>query len=596
MHLIFSNPAGWWALLGIPALVIIHILQRKSRQVDITTMFLLEKQDVESRAGRRLERWRSSRLFWLQVLAVLLISWMLSEPRWVENGTMQRVALVLDSSLAMDAFRPQLQKGLDADTATLARGASRTEWLLLESDLTRPPLYRGEDRAALLDALNNWHANLGPHDPAPVLRAARVAVGNDGLIFFVTYHPAPNGPLPVEAHVLAYGHVLDNVGIGAAVAETHDGQGVWRVFVHNYAATPQKRTWWIESGAQKSPAQSVELAPGASTALQGAFPPNATHVVFALSPDDFTLDDRCPLVLPQPKQLALLFRGPDDFAAYLKPITQVIDGIGPTMEGTTPDLLFDLGGNLAFTPQATSRVYFTAQEDSNEAASVHAHPAVEKNSLMDGLNWAGLLYTSLPPLPRRREDITLMWDGSQPLIFLRQLPGQGPVLVLNFDPRHSNLTRLPAFVLLIDRFAEMARMHKAAFARQNFPSGEQLSLVLPHGALGAKLENTPMSGPDAGNPKTTTLSAVVATQSRAPSPPAFFTIKVDDKLWLDGASQFPDPRESDFHDAAAIPLEAKAQVAREEAHSHPDSLTPLWLLTLLGVLLATWRETARNLK
>jgi len=100
----FRKSRGCGRCSGLPTLVIIHFLQRQSRRVEISTLFLLEREDVQSRAGRRLQRWRNSRLFWWQVLAVLLLAWLLSEPRWVEAGTLQRIALVLDSSLSMDAF------------------------------------------------------------------------------------------------------------------------------------------------------------------------------------------------------------------------------------------------------------------------------------------------------------------------------------------------------------------------------------------------------------------------------------------------------------------------------------------------------------
>ncbi len=548
MHLIFSNPAGWWALLGIPILVVVHFLQRQSRRQEISTMFLLEKQEVESKAGRRLERWRNSTLFWLQVLAVLLLAWMLSGPRWILGGTLQRVALVLDSSLAMEAFHPQFLKGLAADTATLQRGANRTEWLLLESDVSRPPLYRGEDRSASLAELEKWHANLGPHDPAAVLRAARVSVGNQGLVFFVTYHPPPNSPLPVEAHVLAYGRKLDNVGVGAATAEMRDGQPLWRVLVHNYAATPQKRDWWIEAGSQKLQAQSLEIQPGETKALQGLFPTNTNRMVFNLQPDEFSLDDSIPLVLPQPKELSVAFRGPPDFADYLKPIVQLVAQTVPAANGTLPDLLFNSGGEFGATPAGTSRIYFASDAGGTTTSEAHAHPAPEKHPLMDGLNWAPLLYHPLPALPGMRNDLTLMWDGAKPLLTLRAPPGQGQALIFNFDPQFSNAAHLSAFVLLLDRFAEQAREHKAAFSRGNFPSGQTLSLVLPPAAGNVTLEVSPMSEKtDSGaNPPSSNLTPTAAAQARAPSPPSFFTVKVDGKPWLEGASQFPDPRESDF--------------------------------------------------
>jgi hypothetical protein len=590
MHLIFGNPAGWWALLGLPALLLIHFLQRKSRRVEVSTLFLLERQNVQSRAGRRLEKWRNSLLFWLQVLAILLLAWMLSEPRWVETGTLQRVALVMDSSLSMEAFRADIEQGLDRDTATLARGAARTEWVLLESDLARPSLYRGEDRAALLNALAGWRPDLGPHDPTAALRAASVAVGNDGLVFFVTDR-LPANPLPVEVHTLAYGRPLDNVGVAAATAEMHEGQPLWRVLVRNYAKVAQQRKWWFESGGQNSPVQTVNLAPGETVALQGAFPPNADRIVFALEPDAFTLDDRIPLMLPQAKPLTITESGPEDFVASLKGVRDMLADTTPGVNGGA-DVDFALGHELS-PPLGGSQIFFDQVVDSS-ANLTRAHPAPEPGPLMDELNWSGLLYQMVTPLANQPDDTILLWDGATPLIFLRTESGGGQSLVCNFDPRHSNATHLPAFVLLMDRFIEEVRRRKAAPERANFLAGQSLRLVLPDTARGARLEVFPAETGNVSAARTVDLKPAIAAQAQAPSPPGFFTVKVDGQTWLDGAAQFPDPRESDFQNATAIPRDARAQVAREESHSHLDSLTPVWLLALLGALLWSWREAGKK--
>ena len=356
MQIIFANPAGWWALLGLPALVLIHFFQRRSKQVVISTMFLFDRLEVESRAGRRIERWRNSRVFWWQVLAVLLLTWLLCEPRFVVAGTRQRIAIVLDSVISMEAFRTDVQKGLDRDTATLARSAARTEWLLLESDLARPPLYQGDDRSALLAALDSWEPNLGSRDPGPALRTARAAVGNDGRLFFVTYRLPPDGPLPVEAHPLAYGRPLDNVGIVGASTEVRDGQPLWQALVHNFSSSPLQRNWWIETDTQRSPQQILELAPGETKTLQGAFPPSADHLTIALDADHFTLDDRAPLVLPKPKPLNISVNGPDDFARSLAPVLQMLTDTQRTAAGQTTDLAFNFGSALA-TPIVGSQIF-----------------------------------------------------------------------------------------------------------------------------------------------------------------------------------------------------------------------------------------------
>jgi len=361
MQIIFANPVGWWALLGLPALVLIHFFQRRSRQVVISTLFLFDRLEVESRAGRRIERWRNSRVFWWQVLAVLLLTWLLTEPRWIVQGTRQRVAIVLDSVISMEAFRADVQKGLERDTATLARGAARTEWLLVESDLARPPLYEGDDRMALLAALDKWEPNLGSRDPGPALRTARAAVGNEGQIFFVTFREPPD-PLPVEAHPLAYGKPLDNVGIVGASAEIHEGQPLWHVLAHNFSASPQQRNWWVETDTQRSPPQALELAPGETKTLQGAFPPGADHITVALDADSFTLDDRAPLVLPKPKQLMIGVQGPDDFAKSLAPILQMLTDTQTATAGQATDLLFNFGSELT-TPARGSQIFFKQVTD-----------------------------------------------------------------------------------------------------------------------------------------------------------------------------------------------------------------------------------------
>ncbi|MEZ7956525.1 MAG: hypothetical protein QMC23_07575 [Rubritalea sp.] len=41
---------------------------------------------------------------WLQLLIVLLITWLLVQPRFVKSNSTQRIAIVLDSSASMSVF------------------------------------------------------------------------------------------------------------------------------------------------------------------------------------------------------------------------------------------------------------------------------------------------------------------------------------------------------------------------------------------------------------------------------------------------------------------------------------------------------------
>src|SRR5882757_9209236 len=97
----FANPAGFWALVGVPAILAIHFLQQRSKRAVTSTWFLIEPFAPRSVGGRTWEKLRSSRSLWLQLLATLMANWLLAEPRWPRSDSAQTVVLVLDSSVSM---------------------------------------------------------------------------------------------------------------------------------------------------------------------------------------------------------------------------------------------------------------------------------------------------------------------------------------------------------------------------------------------------------------------------------------------------------------------------------------------------------------
>ncbi|MGH8045971.1 MAG: BatA domain-containing protein, partial [Chthoniobacterales bacterium] len=296
MDLIFANPAGWWALLGVPVVLAIHFLQRKSRRVVTSTLFLLDQMSPVSAQGRRIERLRNSIPLWLQLLAVLILAWLMAQPRWLRNDSAQTVAVVLDSSISMKVWRAPVIATLTNRLENLSHSAARTEWVLTESDLTRPTLYSGSELPALLEKLTDWKPSLGTHDPDGALRVAQSLLRRNGVAIFVT--DRPHTP-PEGVRVLAVGEPFDNVGfIGLRV----EGD-MWTALVQNHGTQPQSRSWRIESGGQSGPAAPITLEPGQTRAISGKLPPGMDRCELVLDADRFDSDDRLPIVRPDPKRL-----------------------------------------------------------------------------------------------------------------------------------------------------------------------------------------------------------------------------------------------------------------------------------------------------
>ena len=564
VDLSFANPAGWWALFAVPVILGIHFLQRQSRRVVTSTLFLFDALRPVSAQGRRVERLRSSLPLWLQIAAAVLLAASLAGPRTLRRDSAQRVVVVLDSSVSMGAFRDELTRSLPLHLRALTRVAVQTEWHLLETDPARPTLYAGTELPGLLAALGPWTPHLGTHDFAPALQAARGLAGAAGLTVFVTDRKTD---VPEGVETLAVGRLLDNCGwVGVSV----DGER-WRALVQNHAATPQTRAWHLDIDGSATAEATLTLAPGQIRTLAGAFPAGKNRCTLVLSPDAFALDDRLPLVRPEPKRLALFVRGGEPAPTeFLKRFADSVSQADVTDSEAKADVRLDV-----FSPGAITRpAVLFAPSMAESKAYLPGEPIAENHPLTAGLVWNGLLCKATDPIPGKPGDETLLWQGDRPLVFLRGT-GAGRALIINFDLRQSNADRLPAFVVLLGRFVESVRAETVAFERRNAETNQLLDVA----------------GDPAGPPLQTTDGG---TPPRAPAAPGFFEVRQGGDVRLDGAAHFADPREADFKGATSFDtLEGKTARLRE-SRSRDDVLWPVFALALGAVLLASWWAVGRE--
>jgi hypothetical protein len=286
-----ANTWGLWALLGLPVVVAIHFLQRRNRRVPATTLFLLEQMKRESRTGNRFERLRTSIPFWLQLLMVLLLTWLLVQPRWLKNDAVQRIAIVMDASASMQAFREPALKAADDVLSLLEGPLARAELTLLSSDAEAPSLYHGTQPGELRQALAGWEPLLGVHDFSPALRVARGLVGPKGVVVLVTDHPLTASP-PFGAHLVSVGQETDNVGWAGVTVEEKEGQWIWHALVKNYGSSVQERQWHALADGTASQPKSLKIAPGEIQTLSGPFPPDAVKkLVLRLQNDALPIDE-----------------------------------------------------------------------------------------------------------------------------------------------------------------------------------------------------------------------------------------------------------------------------------------------------------------
>jgi hypothetical protein len=557
---VFGNPAGFLALLAIPVILGIHFLQRESRRVEASTLFLLEQLTPESAQGRRFERLRSSLPLWLQLAAALLAAWLLADPRWVRPDAAQHVMLVLDSTVSMRAFHDELLSAVAEDTARLGRAAAQTEWEVIETDPARPTVYSGPSREGLLRALSDWKPRLGTHDPGPQIEAAQAMLGGKGTLIYVSDRKRT---LPAGVRLLAVGHPFDHCGFCGMTVEG----GTWRALARNYGSTTQTRNWWIEANGQKSPAQALTLEAGRTVELSGAFPAGTSRCELVMDGDAFALDSRLPMLTPQLKRLALRVAATPEYQDFFKQFTGSLERAD--VSAGTPDVTLAVYDPLAPELPRGAAIVFVS-DPTPSATFPPGTVTAAANSLAAELNWSGLLANESLGVPAKPGDETLVWQGDRPLIFLRTAEG-ARLLVVDFDIRASNAPELPAFVLLLHRFIEQIRAGKMEEEARNLETNEAISV-----ASDARFAPPVIAG--------TTEPAY-----RAPAEPGFFKVTQEGKELLDGAAHFADARAADFRDAASADDVAEESAQTLRRNSQPDALAPVWMLMMGLAMGGSWR-------
>ncbi|CAN5705787.1 hypothetical protein BH11VER1_BH11VER1_12570 [soil metagenome] len=579
MNLILANPAGLWALLAIPAILAIHFLQERSRRIKVSTLFLLERVRPESTGGARFEKLRNSVPLWLQLLAALLMAWLLAEPRWLRQDSEQTVVVVLDSSVSMSAFKKETRSLLEKKLQAWTHSAAKTEWHLLDSDTRKPTLYAGAELKKLLDAYDQWNPQHGTHRPDQALLTARGLVKTHGIVIYVTDRKLE---LPTDVAVLSAAKPFGNVGFAGMEAFIEEGNDQklsrtkWRVLVHNASEETQSREWWVDAPGLSAKASQLNLAPGQTLALNGELPPEIERATLKLTPDKFTWDDQLPLQKPQPRIVNIDIRLRDKLGETLHKMMSAMNHV-VTANVTAPDLLLSEIG----TPVQTHAIQFAGSGTETVALDA-AWTIAESHPLTRDLNWMGLLTPRPMELTVTDQDEPLLWKGDRVMALLRHDKNAGGHsirrLMLAWDVMQSNAARHPAFLVMLQRFVEQVREEKPSLWADNFEISQHLKVA---GGTQLTLHQDATSEP---------------YEDRVPEKAGFFEVKEGDQLRLKGATHFADTREANFHDAEPLDTVEERRWEAALKQSEADPLTPLWILLILACLIGSWAWKNQRVK
>lgn len=477
----FLSPLGFLALLGVPAIVALHLFRRRPPTRRVSALFLFATGAVRSETGRRRTRLRNSASLVLELLALLAIALWLAEPRAGLSGEPPRVCIVLDGSASMAAIGSD---GRSAQARARAAVESVLDALPEDSDLTvvvtgpRPEVIAGPAgrKPDVREGLARWIPRQTRHDFAPAVELAMELGGARADVILFT--DGEWAAAPDRLRVLGVGEPRANAAIASARRlrlddEAVDG-GQARVLcdIATFGGLRRAKIAVVGDDGVVRAEQDIELEIDTPRHVTIDLPDEDVPWLLRLtaSGDALAIDNSCALPPPTRRTVRVGVSMSAPWRAMLE-IDRALGALGGVAE-TDPaeaDLI------LAEIPAvAGERAHDRAHElvvralPGDTDAWIGPFLVDRREPLASGLTLDGVVWTAgkgaLPGAP-------FVLVGDQPLASLVRTPDDRLRVFLDLDVERSNFQRSPDWPILLQNVVEVVRNSLPGPERSIVPVG-----------------------------------------------------------------------------------------------------------------------------
>ncbi len=509
----FANPWGLLGLTALPVIVVIHLYHRRYPTLLVAGLHLWGVETHTTTAGRTRERLPVTASLICELLAALLLSLVLADPRWGLLGKVVHLVAVLDNSASMAARPPGDKPFRDAAVAELEQRVSalpRGSVITLLRTGRRPEMLAGPavpwDEAKL--KLADWKPALPKHDFQSTWDlAAQLAEGTGELLFLTDVVPGKDVPVPKTMEIVSLGRALENVAISAARWDFDSKTAKGRVFVrltnHGQRSANVHITGTVgdaKSAASRKIFQNeVSLAAGASTPFEIEVPGGLGRLTVETESigDGLALDNRVELIEPKVRLLHVAIALPKDSLAQqaVRRVLKTVPDVTLT-DVDSAELIIALAEPL---PTSRRDLWWLGigpldpAEQARKAAKDVIGPYVleKQNPLLDGVTLGGVVWGGVQPVTL---DVSpIITAGNLPL--LSRLNGtRTTAYLLNIDFGRTNLGDSPDWPILLSNLIELRRENLPGLRRWNYRLNEEIRFRLEDDVARAALPTSSSDG------------------------------------------------------------------------------------------------------
>lgn len=465
----FLLPLGLLALLTLPIIALLHLIQRRRERRKVPSLQIwrdLQRETIQQKP-RRLPL---TLLLLLHLLLALLLTIALGQPLLeTARGQATHTVIVLDTSTSMAAAdeTPSRIEAAKAEARRLIANPARGDSAALIELSAQPRIVAqssGNDTSVLLQALDRIEAAGPDGDLGRAINLAQATAQTSAAMQVVilsdqAFSAEDTPTIAGEVRWQTFGSSGDNVAIVAFAARPlRNGQQQLYARVANLGEQPIARTLYLDLDGQRAATEPMRLQPGAEAEWSWPLPAGTTRAEASLSGEDIQrIDDRAAVVVGgSVRAQVLLVTSATETTALERALRAQrgldVQRVSPaTYRANTAAALVVFDGYVPANFPAAPVLLVTPPRDQNvvpitgEASGLTADTISDER--FESIDFRPVRFDRVLEITPPVWANVVVASGTTPLVLTGQYNNQ-PIAIWAFDPVASNITNRLAFPLL----------------------------------------------------------------------------------------------------------------------------------------------------
>jgi hypothetical protein len=446
----------WFFLLSffIAAVVLFYFFRKQYEEKKIPSNLLWEQVLNEWQASPWLKKLQQNLLFWLQILALLLLMLALVKPFWTQNNLQgEHLIFIMDSSASMAA---DYEESTRFDVAKeelrglVEKLSGGQEVTLIKAGVKPEILWSKEtDKSAIKKSVDELDLS---YDYEAMEKAVQLAVslssGKDTSIHLFSDSVSKEVVSDVESYIEVHnvGEDLDNVSL-LSFGVAPIGEGISGVaVVENQSSEKQEFTFQIESEEEVLYEQPVTVEGEEQLVLQIPSLPEKPYYEAVLKVDDgYGVDNRLTSIFTESNPSIYTIGDVNPFAVkgFQTLGVEVLQTDEKNIDESMNGIFIKETGSVSDLPDQPLILFNTSKEKTKLTEPLMA----ENDTLLQYVDFEKI-YISSASKELAGDWETVLRSGSIPLIQKGKQNGQ-PMIVVNFNLTDSDWPLQPGFPIFL---------------------------------------------------------------------------------------------------------------------------------------------------